>query len=145
MLKTTEDLFKSLEKEMEKKGVSYHTFVKEGIITNGEYKYILHRSKNSETYSPKIELIIKICNYLGITLNDLQKKYKKTKRSSLSAQTQELLRTFNMFPAESKENIVRLIKGYVIARNDKFFYADVFGSNETNSRDYLLERFLRED
>ena len=74
MLESTEEIFKSIEEEMDKKGISYYTFVTEGIITSGEYKYIMYCSKNSESYSPKIEVLVKICNNLGITLNDLQKK-----------------------------------------------------------------------
>ena len=145
MLESTEEIFKSIEEEMDKKGITYYTFVTEGIITSGEYKYIMYCSKNSKSYSPKIEVLVKICNYLGITLNDLQKKYKKTKRSSLSAQTLELLASFNKFPADAQAEIIKLIKGYVIARNDRFIYANVFVSKETNNRDYLLERFLKDE
>jgi hypothetical protein len=145
MLESTEEIFKSIEEEMDKKGITYYTFVTEGIITPGEYKYIMCRSKNSDSYSPKIEALVKICNYLGITLNDLQKKYKKTKRSSLSAQTLELLNTFNKFQADAQPLVIKLIKGYVVARNDRFFYANVFGDNETSGRDYLLERFLKDE
>ena len=71
MDKQTEYIFEVLSKEMKKQDLRLFSLVNENIISNGEYNYIKSCLKNSIDFAPKFDFIVRMCDTLNITPNDV--------------------------------------------------------------------------
>lgn len=71
MDKQTEYIFEVLSKEMQKQNLRLFSLVNKNIISNGEYNYIKSCLKNAIDFAPKFDLIVRMCDTLNITPNDV--------------------------------------------------------------------------
>ena len=145
MLDTTKEALARIQKELDKRGMKFHSLVGCGIITEGEYRYLM-MERAGEKYSPKFETMVKICNYFEITLNDLLPRYNKYKKSKLPTSTRQLLEICNKCPADKKEEIARLLEECKAGRKEAYKKYDYFIDDDGKmDRDYFLDAFIAED
>ena len=76
MTNETEFLFEVLTNEVERQNLRLHSLVTRGRISEGEYNHITSNLKNNVDFTPKYDLVVRICDGLGLTPNELIKDMK---------------------------------------------------------------------
>lgn len=144
MIKTTETFFESLDEELKARHLTLYSLVRGGYITDGEYNYIGKHVKEDDNYSPKFDLVIRLCKGLEVTPNDLLKDYVDNSIDALPPYVKRLLEVCKDMSQQDIEEVVRFIEEYKYAKEGKFWNASVFNPMVDYSENYDTS-FLEEE
>ena len=80
MADQTEYLLEVLEGELDRQKERLHALVNENVITRGEYSFLQSRRIGGVDFTPKYDFVVRICDHLGITPNDVVEEMQDEER-----------------------------------------------------------------
>lgn len=135
MIDSTEYIFEMINKELGRQHRSPHSLVLSEAISGGEYNYTKKHLIDGKDFSPKLDFVVRVCDSLNMTPNDMVKELSETKNTYATESEEKLIRAVMDMNEEDVFQIANLVQMIDYARKHqraKKEWNDNKGSDEND-------------